>query len=169
MCDYSLQGLPNRLAAVREQLVTHRFPTGSIGLACAEDIEAQSLRTPAGRGPRRWWNALVQWWNHDPSPIPAVCVAPGTCLRMSRIPHRLRREFSLDLVEDVTFTQITSEAFRYRDSVRLLGGRHVLLQSIPEGVWFEVLAPAANLDMTPLPGRQKAADLEETPVPARAS
>ena len=33
MCDYSLQGLPNRLAGEGEQLVTHRFPTQSIGLA----------------------------------------------------------------------------------------------------------------------------------------
>jgi hypothetical protein len=28
MCDYSLEGLPNRLAVRGEQLVTHRFVTG---------------------------------------------------------------------------------------------------------------------------------------------
>ena len=28
MCDYSLQGLPNRLAVEGEKLVTHRFPLG---------------------------------------------------------------------------------------------------------------------------------------------
>jgi hypothetical protein len=33
MCDYSLQGGPNRLAVEGEQLVTYRFPTGSVGLA----------------------------------------------------------------------------------------------------------------------------------------
>jgi hypothetical protein len=32
MCDYSLAGVPNRLAVEGEQLVVHRFPTGSVGL-----------------------------------------------------------------------------------------------------------------------------------------
>ena len=33
MCDYSLAGIPNRLAVEGEELAVHRFPTGSIGLA----------------------------------------------------------------------------------------------------------------------------------------
>ena len=33
MCDYSLAGLPNRLAVEGEQLVVHRFQTGAMGLA----------------------------------------------------------------------------------------------------------------------------------------
>ena len=33
MCDYSLAGVPNRLAVEGEQLVVHRFSTGSVGLA----------------------------------------------------------------------------------------------------------------------------------------
>ena len=33
MCDYSLAGLPSRLAVEGEQLVVHRFPTGTLGLA----------------------------------------------------------------------------------------------------------------------------------------
>jgi len=35
MCDYSLMGVPNRLAQQGEYLVTHRFRTGSLGLAPA--------------------------------------------------------------------------------------------------------------------------------------
>jgi hypothetical protein len=33
MCDYSLAGIPNRLAAEGEQLMVFRFPTGARGLA----------------------------------------------------------------------------------------------------------------------------------------
>ena len=33
MCDYSLTGIPNRLAVEGEELVVHRFRTGSLGLA----------------------------------------------------------------------------------------------------------------------------------------
>jgi hypothetical protein len=161
--------MPNRLAVVGEQLVAHRFPTGSLGLASPEEIDARRHQAPAGRGPAYWWKAFVQWWNHDPDPVPAVCVAPGTRLRMSPIPSRLRREFHLEMVEEVTFTQITAEAFHYRDSVRFASGRYALLQSIPEGVRFEVLAPATDPEMLPFPNRPAAASLEETPVLAQPS
>ena len=33
MCDYSLCGIPNRLAVESEELVVYRFSTGSIGMA----------------------------------------------------------------------------------------------------------------------------------------
>src|SRR6516164_7099987 len=33
MCDYSLAGLPNRLAVEGEQLLVYRFTTGAMGLA----------------------------------------------------------------------------------------------------------------------------------------
>ena len=39
MCDYSLGGLPNRLAVEGEELIVHRFPTQSIGLASPADLE----------------------------------------------------------------------------------------------------------------------------------
>ena len=35
MCDYSLAVLPKRLAVEGEELIVHRFRTGSIGLARA--------------------------------------------------------------------------------------------------------------------------------------
>ena len=35
MCDYSLAGIPNRLAVEGERLVACRFSTGSMGLASA--------------------------------------------------------------------------------------------------------------------------------------
>ena len=33
MCDYSLAGIPNRLAVEGEELVVHPFPTGALRLA----------------------------------------------------------------------------------------------------------------------------------------
>ena len=38
MCDYSLMCVPNRLAREREELVAHRFTTGSMGLASDLDL-----------------------------------------------------------------------------------------------------------------------------------
>ena len=38
MCDYSLMAVPNRLAKEGEELVSHRFPTGSVGFASPGDL-----------------------------------------------------------------------------------------------------------------------------------
>jgi hypothetical protein len=43
MCDYSLGGLPNRLAVDGEELIVHRFPTHSIGLASAADWQKMKI------------------------------------------------------------------------------------------------------------------------------
>ena len=41
MCDYSLMAVPNRLAQEGEELVAHRFPTGSMGLASPADVKRE--------------------------------------------------------------------------------------------------------------------------------
>ena len=53
MCDYSLQGIRNRLAEQGEILVVHRFQTGSKGLTSAQI--SQSCRKP-----KTWMAALKQ-------------------------------------------------------------------------------------------------------------
>ena len=68
MCDYSLAGVPNRLAVEGEHLVACRFSTGSMGLT-------------SGDGP------LWEWWFKQ---TPAVCVPPGARLLLRDIPA-LRR------------------------------------------------------------------------------
>ncbi len=140
MCDYSLQGLPNRLANEGEQLVTHRFSTGSIGLASPAEMEAP-CRRPQKVQQESWWMRLKQWLAEPimPPGPPAVCIAPGTCLRMSRIPDSVRREFALTDVETVTFVQFSAEPFQYRDGIEFANGRRTLLQTLREGVAFEVL------------------------------
>ena len=146
MCDYSLQGLPNRLAVEGEQLVTYRFPTGSVGLATPTDIAAANRPKPQGGCRRSWWSALKHWL--DPQmeldQVPAVCIPPGAHLLMNHIPEVLRRKFALQAVEDVTFVQLSADAYRYRDGIRFRNGKQVLLQEITEGVRFEVLSLASG-------------------------
>jgi hypothetical protein len=145
MCDYSLTGIPNRLATVGEELITHRFPTGSVGLASAHDV----ARINCGEEPqpkRGFWGT-IQHWIAGPKlteSICAVCIAPGTVLQMSRIPETLRRQFALSALEDVSFTQLTAEPFQYRDAIRFRNGRHLLLQSLQEGILFKVQSEAAE-------------------------
>ena len=142
MCDYSLQGLPNRLAVMGEQLVTHRFLTGSIGMASPHDIAAANRPKPRNGERGRWWSTLKRWLNPqmELDRIPAVCIPPGARLRMSRVPDEMRRGYDLRPVEQVTFVQLSADAYRYRDGIRFDNGCQELLQTLPEGVPFEVLS-----------------------------
>ena len=138
MCDYSLQGLSNRLAVEGEQLVTYRFPTGSVGMATPTDIAA-AKRPKLQAGCRRsLWSALKHWMDVDQ--VPAVCLPPGAHLLMNHIPEWLKREFALQTVENVTFVQLSVDAYSYRDGIRFRDGEQVLLQKIREGVRFKVLS-----------------------------
>lgn len=150
MCDYSLQGLPNRLAVVGEQLVTYRFPTRSVGLATPTDIAAANRRRPSGECGRSWCSALKRLLKPqmELDQVPAVCVPPGADLLMNRIPEVLRREFALQAMEDVTFVQLSADAYTYRDGIRFRNGKQVLLQEITEGVRFEVLSLASGQQET---------------------
>jgi hypothetical protein len=140
MCDYSLEGLPNRLAVTGEQLVTHRFVTGSIGMALPLDIVAAN--NPQGCDRRGWWSALRCWLNPraELNRIPAVCIPPGARLRMRSVPENLRKGYDLRCVEDVTFVQLSADAYRYRDAIRFVNGRKETLQALSEGIPFEVLS-----------------------------
>jgi len=119
MCDYSLAGIPNRLAVEGEQLVVHRFSTGSLGLAspCSSLLSKET---------------------------PAVCIPPGARLRLRDIPQDLQLRFSLNATEEVTFVQQSAEAYQYRDAVRFQNGREVLLQRLRCGQQVEVLSLAAD-------------------------
>ena len=118
MCDYSLAGIPNRLAVEGEELVVHPFPTGALGLA--------SSNTPLSR----WWSAKA---------TPAVCVPPGARLLLRDISVGLQQEFGVGEAEEVTFVQQNAEAYRYRDAVRFQNGREILLQRLKRGQRVDVL------------------------------
>jgi hypothetical protein len=148
MCDYSLMAVPNRLAQEGEDLVAHRFPTGSLGLASPCDLKRISeAPTPARRS---FWCALKDFFNPPKTePVPAVCIPPGARLRLQDIPARLQHELNVGPVEDVTFTQITAAVNSYRDAVRFNNGREVRLQELREGQRVVVLdlSVAEELDL----------------------
>jgi hypothetical protein len=118
MCDYSLAGIPNRLAVEGEELVVHRFRTGSIGLAspCA---------------------SVSRWWFDKQTP--AVCVPPGAQLILHEISERLQHDLAVGPIEEVTFVQLSATPYQYRDAVRFQNGRAIRLQELSEGMPVRVL------------------------------
>src|SRR5262249_54146388 len=141
MCDYSLAVFPNRLAVEGEELVVHRFHTGAKGLAKPPDLLEARQPSPAD-GPRAFWGWLMgviqgssQWSN-----VTAVCVPPGATLLLKNIPRDLQRAWRIAGEECVLFTQISAAENGYRDAVRFLNGRLVLLQNLREGMLVQVLS-----------------------------
>jgi len=49
-----------------------------------------------------------------------------------------QRQFHVDATEEVTFVQLSAEAYQYRDAVRFRNGREVLLQRLRCGQRLEV-------------------------------
>ena|SRR2546422_474405 len=119
MCDYSLAGLPSRLAAEGEQLAVHQFPTGTLGLASP----CPSLS--------RWWSAKQ---------TPAVCIPPGARLVLRDIPKDLQQQFGVRGTEEVAFMQLSATPYQFRDAVRFSNGREILLQELQCGQQVEVLS-----------------------------
>ena len=118
MCDYSLAYFPNRLAVEGEQLVVHRFPCGTLGLASSR---------------RTLWQRLF------PSGVPAVCVPPGARLLVRDIPDKLQKGLGLGSgVQEVVFTEIGTAGFR--DAIRFSNGAELILQRLTEGQRVRVLA-----------------------------
>ena len=118
MCDYSLAEIPSRLAIEGEQLVVHRFPTGSLGLA-----------SPCPSLSR--WRAAKQ--------TPAVCIPPGARLLLRDIPKDLLQQFGVRETEEVTFVQLSATPNQFRDAVRFQNGRTVRLQDLSKGMRVQVL------------------------------
>ena len=135
MCDYSLAHFPNRLAVEGEELVIHRFATRTLGLA------------PGRCG----WKQLI-----FPTRLPAVCVPPGTRLRLYDIPEDLQRRLGVGAIEEITFIEQTLEPFTYRDGVRFANGREILLPELTCGQRAEVLSLGGGEEEPQHPGRMQA-------------
>lgn len=137
MCDYSLMAVPNRLAREHEDLVAHRFPTGSIGLTTPEEL--RRISAPQEQ-PQGIWTAIKRFLSpQSMAPVCAVCIPPGARLLLSEIPARLQAELGVGADEEVTFTQISATVNSYRDSVRFGNGRVLRLQELREGQRVKVL------------------------------
>jgi len=137
MCDYSLMAVPNRLAQEGEELVMHRFPTGSLGLASLADRKRAARPQTAHR---TFWNVLTFFFNPPQTdPVCAVCIPPGARLNVHDLPVRLQRQFGVGSEETVTFTQLSASAYAYRDAVRFSNGGVIRLQDLCEGLRVTVL------------------------------
>ncbi len=142
MCDYSLAVIPNRLAVKGEELVVHRFHTGSKGLAAAEDSRSSQL-TSLSFAPRSLWQWLksVVEGRSRVSNVTAVCVPPGARLLLKQIPEGFQRRWHTSNEEHVSFVQICADDNTYRDAIQFLQGRRVvLLQDLPEGLLVQMLS-----------------------------
>jgi hypothetical protein len=124
MCDYSLVGLPNRLAVEGETLAAHRYQTGSKGLG--------PVSAPC-HGIWEMVNSLLR-----PVPLPVVCIPPGSQL-LTNIPALLQAELGVGEEEEVIFREVDAVAHRYRGAVRFASGTEVLLQHLPPGQRVRVL------------------------------
>jgi hypothetical protein len=61
-------------------------------------------------------------------------------LLLRDIPKTMQRQFDVQATEEVTFVQLSAEAYQYRDAVRFKNGREVLLQCLMCGQHGEVLS-----------------------------
>jgi len=132
MCDYSLQGIRNRLAEEGETLVVHRFSTGSKGLTSPTYIRPAEI-------PKGWLNALKWLFAIQPQEC-AVCIPDGAQLRLSGMSSWLRQQHGLGASELVTFRQLSADAAVYRDAVEFASGVRVRLQELDAGQPVEVIA-----------------------------
>ncbi len=78
MCDYSLLGMPNRLASEIEVLQVHRFPTYTIGLASPDELQkCAAEEEEEKRRARNWRERFKNWFSGEPGvSAPAVCIPP---------------------------------------------------------------------------------------------
>jgi hypothetical protein len=146
MCDYSLMALPNRLAVGGEELVTHRFQTGTIGLVSSSD----GRLFDSGNKPRGLVERIRRLLNPPQfRRCTAVCIPPGTRLMLRDISQPLQQELQLQCdTQDVVFTQ-TGAGIGFRDAIRFDNGREVSLQRLHEGQRLRVLSLSSAEDITP--------------------
>lgn len=149
MCDYSLCGIPNRLATEGEQLVVHKFSTGSMGLASPADLQVPVAETE----PRKsFWQKIKEFFEpgRPASLAPAVCIPPGAQLILKDVPIDLQRQWHVAEREGVVFTQLSADVNSYRDAIRFCNGYEVRLQDLREGMRVEVISLAGVTEYTPV-------------------
>jgi hypothetical protein len=139
MCDYSLMAVPNRLAEEGERLVSHRFPTGAIGLAAPGDVWKLRARSDPAASClwKRLWSAITLC--NAGHRVTAVCIPPGARLLLEAIPKRVQRPLDVGITEEVTFTQLSLQQNQYRDAVRFKNGQELLIQELEEETRVYVL------------------------------
>jgi hypothetical protein len=150
MCDYSLGGLPNRLAVDGEELIVHRFSTHSIGLASSADLQIMKIRESRQRDQSLWQRIKTLFAPaSDCRSVLAICVPPGARLVLKSIPMDLRCKWSVGADESVYFMQTSAEVNTYRDALHFRTGRQVLLQELREGMRVTVVSLGGDFSGDP--------------------
>ena len=156
MCDYSLHSIENRLAVEGEQLVVHRFPTNSIGMASIADVPFYFQGEPDYTSLKGVWSGFRLWLRTCfKEPACAVCIPPGARLVLRDIPERIRQQYGVAPEEEVTFTQLSVSTNCYRDAIRFKTGVELLLQRLTPGQRVDVLSLAIE-EPVPSPVRSGA-------------
>jgi hypothetical protein len=139
MCGYSLYWNKTRLAEEGEELILHKFETGTLGFAAVADITKAEAALRAT--PDTFWAKVKDLFRgRAPVSFPAICVPPGTRLLLSDLPVTVQKSLYVEPSETVIFTQISERAYSYRDALLLPNGTRVLLQDLPEGIHALVLS-----------------------------
>lgn len=136
MCDYSLMGVPNRLASEGEELVVCEFRTGSQGLTAPDTHEIDADRPPNRLG--TFLSVIKRLLEPAPEKV-AVCIPPGARLLLHDIPEEARNCLGVEATEEVVFTQLTAKDYAYRDAVRFKNGCELMLQRLKQGQRVTVL------------------------------
>lgn len=138
MCDYSLYTTQNRLAEEGEELVLHRFATGTLGFASVSDLAERETLSKCE--PDSFWAAMKALLSPKKSTqLPAICIPPETRLLLGDVPRTVQAALCIGCAEVVVFTEISSRSYSYRDALLLPNGTRVLLQDLPEGIHAIVL------------------------------
>jgi hypothetical protein len=144
MCDYPPRSIRNRLAETGEDLVLHKFETGSFGFASAVDLqecESKNEKTSSGI-----WAVMKDWLllpQHS-ARVPAICVPPGAQLLLSDIPASVQASLYIRSSEIAVFTELHARHYRFRDALLLPNATRVLLQDLPEGLHALVLSMSSD-------------------------
>jgi len=137
MCDYSLYAIQQRLASEGEELVVHRFETGSIGFASAHDVQEEAAHCPT-RGGR--FHSFINWLRlGSRSTITAVCIPPGTSLLL-KVPEDAQSVSGVPNLNKVIFDELSTESYAHHDVLRLPDGRQIFLRDLTEGIRATVLS-----------------------------
>jgi hypothetical protein len=138
MCDYSLYTIPNRLAQEGEELVLHRFQSGTLGFASCADLACAQQAQQAK--PRTFWSRAREFFRTGSAPaIPAVCVAPGARLLLQNLPQHVQTSWQIGPSEVAVLTEMSERTYTFRDALLFSNGQRVLLQELPEGIRALVL------------------------------
>jgi len=148
MCDYSLMGIPNRLAREGEELVLYEFPTGTRGFTPGPPVvdAAPSWRNAVGA----MFKALL---GVPEAGKVAVCIPPGARLLLLDVPPDVQKAQGVSREAEVTFTQLSAQAYEHRDAIRFDNGHERLLQLLDQGRRIRMLRldPAREAEAVPEP------------------